>query len=80
MLISCMLYINIQAGWGVTTKAERWNGRHAMFGWFAIILTGYAKSHGLIPNPEVALDLKQWGTLSILAGPQTISNEVSHHQ
>jgi hypothetical protein len=49
-----------------------------MFGWFAIILTGYAKSHGLIPNPEVALDLKQWGTLSILAGPQTISNEVSH--
>ena len=21
------------AGWGPTTKAERWNGRHAMFGW-----------------------------------------------
>merc|ERR1711907_889727 len=39
-------------GFGATAKAERWNGRHAMFGWFAIILTGYAKSHNLIPNAD----------------------------
>ena len=39
-------------GWGPTTKAERWNGRHAMFGWVALLLTGYAKGHGLIPNPD----------------------------
>uniref|UniRef100_UPI003FA61575 Light-harvesting protein XLH1 n=1 Tax=Tribonema minus TaxID=303371 RepID=UPI003FA61575 len=64
-----------KAGWGPTTKAERWNGRHAMFGWVLIVATGYAKAHGLIPDPEVALNLKEWGTLSILAGPQTISNE-----
>ena len=37
-------------GWGPTTKAERWNGRHAMFGWIALITTAYAKGHGLIPN------------------------------
>lgn len=64
-----------EAGWGPTVKAERWNGRHAMFGWAFILATGYAKAHGLIPNPEVALNLKQWGTLAVLAGPQTISNE-----
>lgn len=64
-----------KSGWGPTVKAERWNGRHAMFGWVVIIATGYAKSHGLIPNPEAALNLKEWGTLAILAGPQTISNE-----
>lgn len=45
-------------GWGPTTKAERWNGRHAMFGWIALLVTGYAKGHGLIPNPDTALDLK----------------------
>ena len=44
-------------GWGPTTKAERWNGRHAMFGWIALLFTGYAKSHGLIPNPDTLLDL-----------------------
>lgn len=37
-------------GWGPTTKAERWNGRHAMFGWVALITTAYAKGHGLIPD------------------------------
>ena len=26
-------------GWGVSVKAERWNGRHAMFGWAFIIAT-----------------------------------------
>lgn len=61
----------------VVLQAERWNGRHAMFGWVLIVATGYAKAHGLIPDPEVALNLKEWGTLSILAGPQTISNEVN---
>ncbi len=25
-------------GWGVSVKAERWNGRHAMFGWAFIIV------------------------------------------
>lgn len=64
-----------ERGWGPSVKAERWNGRHAMFGWLAIILTGYAKSHGLIPNAESVLDLKEWGTLAILNGPATISNE-----
>ena len=24
-------------GWGPSAKAERWNGRHAMFGWAFII-------------------------------------------
>ena len=46
------------AGWGPTTKAERWNGRHAMFGWIALLATGYAKAHGLIPNPDTLLDTK----------------------
>ena len=27
-------------GFGPSVKAERWNGRHAMFGWFFILLTG----------------------------------------
>ena len=61
-------------GWGPTTKAERWNGRHAMFGWVALITTGYAKAHGLIPNPDTLLDVKEWGTLAYLYGG-SISNE-----
>lgn len=63
-----------ELGWGPTTKAERWNGRHAMFGWVALIATGYAKSHGLIPNPESLLDLKEWGTLAYIYGG-AITNE-----
>ena len=47
-------------GWGPTPLAERWNGRHAMFGWIALVFTGYAKSHGLIPNADVLLDTKEW--------------------
>ena len=66
-------------GWGVSTKAERWNGRHAMFGWFFIIMTGYCQAHGLIPNPEQTLDFKEWGTLAIISGGKgggiTITNE-----
>eukprot|EP01038_Epipyxis_sp_PR26KG_P007765 gene7765-10550_t len=61
-------------GWGPTTKAERWNGRHAMFGWVALVATGYAKSHGLIPNADLALDVKEWGTLAYIYGG-SISNE-----
>lgn len=61
-------------GWGPTTKAERWNGRHAMFGWIALIATGYAKSHGLIPNAESLLDMKDWGTLAYIYGG-SITNE-----
>jgi hypothetical protein len=63
-------------GWGPTTKAERWNGRHAMFGWVALIATGYAKSHNLIPNAESLLDLKEWGTLAYIYGG-SITNERS---
>lgn len=62
------------AGWGPTTKAERWNGRHAMFGWVALLATGYAKSHGLIPNAETLLDSKDWGTLAYIYGG-AITNE-----
>eukprot|EP00904_Undaria_pinnatifida_P009406 jgi/Undpi1/5596/HiC_scaffold_2.g00872.m1 len=62
-------------GWGPTAKAERWNGRHAMFGWAAIIATGYCQAHNLIPNAEVALDPKVWGTLAYTTGTETISNE-----
>ena len=61
-------------GWGPTTKAERWNGRHAMFGWVALIATGYAKSHNLIPEPEKLLDMKEWGTLAYIYGG-SITNE-----
>jgi hypothetical protein len=62
------------AGWGPTTKAERWNGRHAMFGWIALIATGYAKGHGLIPNADSLLDLKEWGPLAYTYGG-SITNE-----
>ncbi|KAJ8602116.1 hypothetical protein CTAYLR_001613 [Chrysophaeum taylorii] len=63
-------------GWGVSTKAERWNGRHAMFGWVVIIATGYAQKHGLIPDADVPLDIKQWGTLAeITPRVSTITNE-----
>jgi len=63
------------AGWGPSAKAERWNGRHAMFGWFFIICTGYAQAHGLIPEPDKLLDLKTYGTLAIISGKETICNE-----
>ncbi|CAM9971720.1 unnamed protein product, partial [Phaeothamnion confervicola] len=62
-------------GWGPSTKAERWNGRHAMAGWVVIVATGYAKAHGLIPNPDMLLDVKQWGTLATISGATAISNE-----
>ena len=61
-----------------------------MFGWIALLATGYAKGHGLIPNGDVPLDLKvplftappnscanisqEWGTLAYLYGG-SLSNE-----
>lgn len=62
-------------GFGPSVKAERWNGRHAMFGWFFILMTGYAKSHGLFPDASTALTYKEWGGLAQLGFNQYISNE-----
>jgi hypothetical protein len=62
-------------GWGPTPLAEKWNGRHAMFGWFFICATAYCKGHGLIPDADALLDLKQWGTLATISGKTTISSE-----
>jgi len=62
-------------GWGPTVHSEKWNGRHAMFGWMFICATAYAEGHGLIPDPAKNLDLKQWGTLATISGKDTITNE-----
>jgi hypothetical protein len=67
-------------GWGPSVQAEIWNGRHAMFGWVVMCACAYAKGHGLIPNADAPLDLKEWGTLSTIAslggdGKATITNE-----
>jgi len=62
-------------GFGPSVKAERWNGRHAMFGWFMILATGYAKSHGLFPDAAVALKYNDWGGLAQIGFGQYISNE-----
>mmetsp|Transcript_11602 Transcript_11602/g.17033 ORF Transcript_11602/g.17033 Transcript_11602/m.17033 type:complete len:226 (+) Transcript_11602:51-728(+) len=62
-------------GWGPSVHAEKWNGRHAMFGWVFICATAYAKGHGLIPDAETTLSLKEWGTLATISGKETISME-----
>lgn len=62
-------------GWGPTVQAEKWNGRHAMFGWFFICATAYCKGHGLIPDADALLDFKEWGTLATISGKTTITNE-----
>lgn len=62
-------------GWGPSVQAEKWNGRHAMFGWFFICASAYAKGHGLIPNADTLLEFKDWGTLAIISGKTTITNE-----
>jgi hypothetical protein len=62
-------------GWGPSVQAEKWNGRHAMFGWLFICATAYAKGHGWIPDPDMPLDLKEWGTLAIISGKTMITNE-----
>ncbi|CAN8073715.1 unnamed protein product [Agarophyton chilense] len=60
-------------GWGATVKAERWNGRHAMFGFVMLVATAYCKGHGLLP--EGVLDPKQWGVLGTLGDTGMISQE-----
>jgi len=62
-------------GWGPSVHAEKWNGRHAMFGWLFIVGTAYAKGHGLIPNPEAMLTYKDWGPLAVIKGKDFITNE-----
>jgi len=62
-------------GWGPSTKAERWNGRHAMFGWVVICASAYAHGHNLIPDANLPLDLKEWGTLATISGKTTLTNE-----
>lgn len=61
-------------GWGPSVQAEKWNGRHAMFGWVFICATAYAKGHGLIPDFDTPLDFKEWGTLATISGKNTITN------
>ena len=62
-------------GFGPSVKAERWNGRHAMFGWLAIVATAYAKGHGFFPAADVALKYNDWGGLAQIGFGQYISNE-----
>jgi Chlorophyll A-B binding protein len=62
-------------GWGPSVQAEKWNGRHAMFGWVFICATAYCKGHGLIPNADVPLDFAEWGTLATISGKSMITNE-----
>jgi hypothetical protein len=62
-------------GWGPSVQAEKWNGRHAMFGWFFICATAYCKGHGLIPDADTILDFKEWGTLATISGKNNITNE-----
>jgi hypothetical protein len=62
-------------GWGPSVQAEKWNGRHAMFGWVFICASAYAKGHGLIPDADMTLNLKEWGTLATISGKNTITNE-----
>jgi len=62
-------------GFGPTVKAERWNGRHAMFGWLAIIATGYGKAHGWFPDAAVSLKYEEWGALAQIGFGGYISNE-----
>jgi hypothetical protein len=35
-----------------------------MFGWIALLATGYAQAHGLLP--EGGMDAKEWGTVSFI--------------
>jgi hypothetical protein len=62
-----------QYGWGPSVQAEKWNGRHAMFGWFFICASAYFKGQGVFPEGD--LDLAQWGTLATISGKATISTE-----
>jgi hypothetical protein len=62
-------------GFGPSVKAERWNGRHAMFGWFMILSTAVMQKYGLFPNPDVPLQYKDWGALSQQGMGTFITNE-----
>merc|ERR1711918_190123 len=62
-------------GVGPSAQAEKWNGRHAMFGLVVFLATGYAKSHGLIPDPDTLLSIDQWGPLSENGFGTQITNE-----
>mmetsp|Transcript_12630 Transcript_12630/g.27277 ORF Transcript_12630/g.27277 Transcript_12630/m.27277 type:complete len:231 (-) Transcript_12630:344-1036(-) len=62
-------------GFGPTVKSERWNGRHAMFGWVCILATVYAEGHGLFPKGDVPLTYNEWGGLAQIGFNQYISNE-----
>merc|ERR1719231_151966 len=62
-------------GFGPTVKSERWNGRHAMFGWAAIMATAVCKKYGVFPDPAVALTYKDWGALTQMGFGEYISNE-----
>jgi hypothetical protein len=62
-------------GWGPSVNAEKWNGRHAMFGWVVICASAYAHGHNLIPNGDLPLDVKEWGGLARTMGTATITNE-----
>jgi len=62
-------------GIGVTTNAERWNGRHAMFGMFFMTFCAYLKGHGLIPDADKLLDPAQWGPLVYGGFGTQITNE-----
>merc|ERR1719182_455591 len=62
-------------GFGLSVKSERWNGRHAMFGWAAIMATAVCKKYGVFPDPAVALTYKDWGALTQMGFGEYISNE-----
>jgi len=62
-------------GFGPTVKSERWNGRHAMFGWAAIIATAVCKKYGVFPDAATALSYKEWGALTQMGFGEYISNE-----
>merc|ERR1719515_628150 len=62
-------------GFGPSVKAERWNGRHAMFGWAAIVATAVCRKYGVFPDPATALAYKDWGALTQLGFGEYISNE-----
>eukprot|EP00540_Astrosyne_radiata_P012077 CAMPEP_0116830422 /NCGR_PEP_ID=MMETSP0418-20121206/4754_1 /TAXON_ID=1158023 /ORGANISM="Astrosyne radiata, Strain 13vi08-1A" /LENGTH=221 /DNA_ID=CAMNT_0004459523 /DNA_START=423 /DNA_END=1089 /DNA_ORIENTATION=+ len=52
-------------GWGPSVQAEKWNGRHAMFGWVFLCASAYAHGHHLIPNADTLLDIKQLGMVAL---------------
>jgi len=62
-------------GFGPTVKAERWNGRHAMFGWFMILSTAVMQKYGIFPNPNTPLNYADWGALTQNGMGTFITNE-----